>query len=97
MKFRLYLRHWRWLGKWKEDRRVLGKAIDDQSGDPVGTSYNPTTSTAIDNNNLRLDRGRADFDHAQVRIVLFVLVILGRVMKIQCRKCCLQTGKRGGR
>lgn len=45
---------------------TFSKVIDDQSGDPVGTSYNPTTSTAIDNNNLRLDRGRADFDRTHV-------------------------------
>jgi len=43
-----------------------GKVIDDQSADPVGTSYTPTTSTAIDNRNLRADRGRADFDQAHV-------------------------------
>ena len=43
-----------------------GKVIDNQSGDPVGTSYTPTTSTAIDSNNLRLDRGRADFDQSHV-------------------------------
>jgi hypothetical protein len=45
---------------------TFGKAIDDQSGDPVGTSYSPTTSTAINNQNLRLDRGRADFDRTHV-------------------------------
>ena len=45
---------------------TFGKVIDDQSGDPVGTSYTPTTSTAIDNYNLRLDRGRADFDQTHV-------------------------------
>ncbi len=45
---------------------TYGKVIDDQSGDPVGTSYTPTTSTAINNNNLSLDRGRADFDQTHV-------------------------------
>jgi hypothetical protein len=45
---------------------TFGKAIDDQSGDPVGTSYNPTTTTASDSHNLRLDRGRADFDRTHV-------------------------------
>ncbi len=45
---------------------TYGKVIDDQSGDPVGTSYTPTTSTATDNYNLRLDRGLADFDQRQV-------------------------------
>jgi hypothetical protein len=51
---------------------TYGKAIDDQSGDPVGTSYAPTTSTAIDNNNLRLDRARADFDQRHVASTTFI-------------------------
>ena len=45
---------------------TFGKVIDDQSGDPVGTSYTPTTSTASDNTNLRLDRGVADFNQTHV-------------------------------
>lgn len=45
---------------------TYGKAIDNQSGDPVGTSYAPTTTTALDSRNLRLDRGRADFDQTHV-------------------------------
>jgi hypothetical protein len=48
---------------------TFGKAIDNQSGDPIGTSYAPTTSTAIDSRNLRLDRGRADFDRRHVLTV----------------------------
>ena len=51
---------------------TFGKAIDDQSGDPVGTSYGPTTSTAVDSNNLRLDRGRADFDQTHVAILTWI-------------------------
>jgi hypothetical protein len=51
---------------------TFGKAIDNQSGDPVGTSYGPTTSSAIDSNNLRLDRGRADFDQTHVAIVTWI-------------------------
>jgi hypothetical protein len=51
---------------------TFGKAIDNQSGDPVGTSYGPTTSTAIDSNNLRLDRGRADFDQTHVATVTWI-------------------------
>lgn len=51
---------------------TFGKAIDNQSGDPVGTSYGPTTSTAIDSNNMRLDRGRADFDQTHVAIVTWI-------------------------
>lgn len=45
---------------------TYGKVIDDQSGDPIGTSYTPTTTTASDSRNLRLDRGRADFDQRHV-------------------------------
>ena len=45
---------------------TYGKAIDNQSGDPIGTSYSPTTATPIDNTNLRLDRSRADFDQRHV-------------------------------
>jgi hypothetical protein len=51
---------------------TFGKAIDNQSGDPVGTSYGPTTSSAVDGNNLRLDRGRADFDQTHVAIVTWI-------------------------
>ena len=51
---------------------TFGKAIDNQSGDPVGTSYGPTTSSAVDSNNLRLDRGRADFDQTHVAIVTWI-------------------------
>jgi hypothetical protein len=40
--------------------------IDNQSGDPVGTSYTPTTSSAVDSTNLRLDRGVADFNQTHV-------------------------------
>jgi hypothetical protein len=51
---------------------TYGKAIDDMSGDPVGTSYNPSTSTAIDSNNLRADRGRSDFDQRRVATVTWI-------------------------
>ena len=51
---------------------TFGKVIDNQSGDPVGTSYGPTTSSAIDSNNLRLDRGRADFDQTHVGTVTWI-------------------------
>jgi len=51
---------------------TFGKAIDNMSGDPVGTSYGPTTSAAIDSNNLRLDRGRADFDQTHVAILTWI-------------------------
>ena len=51
---------------------TYGKAIDNMSGDPVGTSYTPTTSTAMDSHNLRLDRGRADFDQRHVMSVTWL-------------------------
>src|SRR5260370_19695425 len=51
---------------------TFGKAIDNQSGDPVGTSYGPTTSTSVDSNNLRLDRGRAHFDQTHVAILTWI-------------------------
>jgi hypothetical protein len=51
---------------------TFGKAIDTQSGDPVGTSYTPTTSTFSDSTNIRLDRGRADFSQKHVVIVTWI-------------------------
>ena len=51
---------------------TFGKAIDDQSGDPVGTSYNPSTSTLQDSKNIRADRARADFDQKHVATVTWI-------------------------
>lgn len=51
---------------------TFGKVLDVQSGDPVGTSYGPTTSSASDSTNLRLDRGRADFDQRHVTTVTWI-------------------------
>ena len=51
---------------------TFGKAIDDQSGDPVGTSYNPSTSTLQDSRNIRADRARADFDQKHVATVTWI-------------------------
>jgi hypothetical protein len=50
---------------------TFGKSIDNQSVDPVGAAsgggLSTTTSRApIDNRNWRLERGRSDFDRAQV-------------------------------
>jgi hypothetical protein len=45
------------------------KVIDDQSGDPVGVSYTgglSVNSAPVNDNNLRLDRGRADFNQTNV-------------------------------
>jgi hypothetical protein len=51
---------------------TYGKAIDVQSGDPIGTSYSPTTSTVSDSHNLRVDRGRADFDQKWVSTLTWI-------------------------
>jgi len=51
---------------------TFGKAIDTQSGDPVGTGYTPTTSTFSDSTNIRLDRGRADFTQKHVLILTWI-------------------------
>jgi hypothetical protein len=51
---------------------TYGKVIDDMSGDPIGTGYSASTSAAIDSNNLRADRGRADFDQKFVSIVTWI-------------------------
>jgi hypothetical protein len=51
---------------------TYGKAIDDMSGDPIGTSYSASTSAAIDNNNLRADRGRADFDQRRTAVLTWI-------------------------
>ncbi|MDQ1473965.1 MAG: hypothetical protein QOJ99_5445, partial [Bryobacterales bacterium] len=51
---------------------TFGKAIDNQSGDPVGTSYNPTTSSVSDSHNLRLDRARSDFDQKHVATLTWI-------------------------
>lgn len=51
---------------------TYGKAIDDQSADPIGTSYAPTTSNAVDSHNLRLDRSRSDFDQRHVAIATWI-------------------------
>lgn len=51
---------------------TYGKAINDMSGDPVGTSCTPTTTTASDSHNLRLDRARADFDQTHVMSITWL-------------------------
>jgi hypothetical protein len=45
---------------------TLSKVIDDQSADPIVTTFTPTSVATIDSNNLRLDRARADFDQKHV-------------------------------
>jgi hypothetical protein len=42
------------------------KVIDDQSGDPIVTTFTPTSVSTTDSTNISLDRGRADFDQTHV-------------------------------
>ena len=51
---------------------TFSKVIDDQSADPIVTSFTPTSSTSLDNNNLRIDRARADFNQTHVVIVTWI-------------------------
>lgn len=51
---------------------TFSKVIDDQSGDPVGTSFTPTSTATIDSNNLRNERARADFDQKHVMILTWI-------------------------
>jgi hypothetical protein len=51
---------------------TFSKVIDDQSADPIVTSFTPTSSTSLDNNNLRIDRARADFDQTHVVMVTWI-------------------------
>ncbi len=45
---------------------TFSKVIDDQSADPIVTTFTPTSVATIDSNNLRIDRARADFDQKHV-------------------------------
>ncbi len=45
---------------------TFSKVIDDQSGDPIVTTFTPTSVATIDSNNLRNERARADFDQKHV-------------------------------
>ena len=51
---------------------TLSKVIDDQSGDPIVTTFTPTSVATLDNRNLRLDRARADFDQKHVIILTWI-------------------------
>lgn len=51
---------------------TLSKVIDDQSGDPIVTTFTPTSVSTIDSSNLRNERGRADFD--QKHVILFTWI-----------------------
>ena len=51
---------------------TLSKVIDDQSADPIVTTFTPTSVATLDSANLRLDRARADFDQKHVIILTWI-------------------------
>jgi hypothetical protein len=51
---------------------TFSKVIDDQSADPIVTTFTPTSIATLDSNNLRLDRARADFDQKHVVILTWI-------------------------
>jgi hypothetical protein len=51
---------------------TLSKVIDDQSGDPIVTTFTPTSVATIDSTNLRADRARADFDQKHVILMTWI-------------------------
>jgi hypothetical protein len=51
---------------------TLSKVIDDQSADPIVTTFTPTSVAAIDSTNLRSERARADFDQKQVFLLTWI-------------------------
>jgi hypothetical protein len=51
---------------------TLSKVIDDQSGDPIVTTFTPTSVSTINSQNISADRGRADFDQKHVIILTWI-------------------------
>jgi hypothetical protein len=51
---------------------TLSKVIDDQSADPIVTTFTPTSVAVIDSTNLRSERARADFDQKHVFLVTWI-------------------------
>ncbi|HWZ29883.1 MAG TPA: TonB-dependent receptor [Bryobacteraceae bacterium] len=51
---------------------TYSKVIDDQSGDPIVTTFTPTSVATIDSTNLRNERARADFDQRHVVILTWI-------------------------
>jgi hypothetical protein len=51
---------------------TFSKVIDDQSGDPIVTTFTPTSVSTINSQNIRADRGRADFDQKHVVILTWI-------------------------
>lgn len=51
---------------------TFSKVIDDQSGDPIVTTFTPTSVSTINSHNISADRGRADFDQKHVIILTWI-------------------------
>ena len=51
---------------------TFSKVIDDQSADPIVTTFTPTSVAAIDSTNLRNERARADFDQKHVVLLTWI-------------------------
>src|SRR5262249_45504363 len=51
---------------------TFSKVIDDQSEDPIVTTFTPTSLNVIDSNNLRNERARANFDQRHVVLVTWI-------------------------
>ena len=51
---------------------TYSKVIDDQSADPIVTTFTPTSVATIDSNHISLDRARADFDQRHVIIMTWI-------------------------
>jgi hypothetical protein len=51
---------------------TFSKVIDDQSGDPIVTTFTPTSVATIDSTNLRSERARADFDQRHVFLLTWI-------------------------
>ncbi|HEY2017294.1 MAG TPA: TonB-dependent receptor [Bryobacteraceae bacterium] len=51
---------------------TFSKVIDDQSGDPIVTTFTPTSVSTLDSTNLRNDRARADFDQRHVLLLTWI-------------------------
>ena len=51
---------------------TFSKVIDDQSADPIVTTFTPTSNATLNAHNISLDRGRADFDQRHVIILTWI-------------------------
>jgi hypothetical protein len=51
---------------------TLSKVIDDQSADPIVTTFTPTSIATLDSTNISRDRARADFDQKHVVVLTWI-------------------------